>query len=645
MDRRVWAPVFERHPLGFDGNTARRAVQDLVHTAEYVSHSPGRAAAVAKSLGWGLLASIGGLLILITALLTLERKRPRNWRRLWGLARTAGRHNRMWLSVVAIAERAALPFVVLTIWTFGTLLAAKETDISTLIQDLLGVWTGYRLVAESCRQLLRRTDTAAATSLYNALHRLLIFATCWGAGWLVMDALAYREDVIALWIAGGHLFLVLGVFGVLARRDRILSLLPGADEGRTATFRRVFSGIYYPLVYASLVISLLWVIGYQQLAYVFLGRSWAVVGICVLALLAYRSGVQLLERWLQEDPNTGETRGPALSAGKGLLALAAGIVALGMSLRVLGLRSAVIYAFGQTWLQIGSLRITGNAIWASVIVFVCTLLISRWLQAMLAYRLYPALGIGRGEAYALNRLLHYALMVAAVLLSLNNLGLSPSNIALVLGGLSVGIGFGLQDIANNIASGLILLTSRQVRQGDVISVGDRMGTVREVNLRSTMVTTFDNVDLLIPNAKLLGDTLINWTHSSTTVRNKVPFGVSYDADPQEVLSLALTIAKEHPEVLESPEPTVFLVDMADNALKFELFVWVDMAVTPRPRVTTQLYCRLFSEFKARGIEIPFPQRDLHIKSGVPWQELIEAVQRPAEKEDGRNIEKASSVKR
>jgi small-conductance mechanosensitive channel len=285
----------------------------------------------------------------------------------------------------------------------------------------------------------------------------------------------------------------------------------------------------------------------------------------------------------------------------------------------------VLYAFGQTWLQIGTLRITGHAIWASVILVVGILLISRWLQAMLAYRLYPALGIGRGEAYALNRLLHYALMVGATLLSLNNLGLSPANIALVLGGLSVGIGFGLQDIANNIASGLILLTSRQVRQGDVISVGDRMGTVREVNLRSTMVTTFDNVDLLIPNAKLLGDTLINWTHSSTVVRNKVAFGVSYDADPQEVLDLTLTIAREHPEVLTEPGPAVFLVAMGDNALNFELFVWVDMAVTPRPRVTTQLYCQLFAEFKKRGIEVPYPQRDLHLKSGVPWQELLQAM--------------------
>ena len=626
VDRKVWGPIFERRPLGFDRNTAAHAVQDLVHSAEFVVRSPGRAVVAVRSLGWGFLAGLGVFVLLLLALVLIERRRPRGWRRLWRLARVSGRRNRIWCAVIAIAERTALPFGALALWTVGTLLAGEETVAATLIQNLLGIWTGFRLVDEAGRQLTRRHELTSGAGLYAALHGVLLFAAWWSAGWLLMDATVYREDVVALWVAGGHLILVVGVFGLLIRRDRILQLVPGADTGPTAIFRGVLTWIYYPLVYASLAISLLWVIGYQELASVFLGRSWAVVGICIVTLFVYRSAVQAMERWVRDDPATREARDEALAAGRGLLGIAAWIVGIGLSLRVLGLRNAVVYAFSQTWLQLGTMRLTGHAIWASIIVVVAVLLISRWLQAMLAFRVYPAVGVGRGEAYALNRLLHYALMVAAALLALNNLGLSPANIALVLGGLSVGIGFGLQDIANNIASGLILLTSRQVRQGDVISIGERMGTVREVNLRSTVVTTFDNVELLIPNAKLLGDTLINWTHSSTTVRTKVPFGVSYQADPEEILALAQEIAEAHPEVLAEPVPVVFLVEMAENALQFELFVWVDMAVTPRPRVTTQLYCRLFAEFKARGIEVPFPQRDLHLRSGVPWPELIQAMQ-------------------
>jgi small-conductance mechanosensitive channel len=625
VDRKVWGPVFERRPLGFDRNTAARAVQDLVHTGEYVVQSPERTIADIGSLGGGYLVSLGVLGVALLALILVERKHPRNWRRLWGRARATGRRNRLWRSAIAIAERIALPFVALTLWTVGTLLAGEETVPATLIQNLLGIWTGFRLADEAGRQLTRRFEQTSGAALYDALHRLLLFAAWWGAGWLLMDASVYREDVTALWIAGGHLILVVGVFGLLYRRERILQLVPGADTGPTSIVRRVLTWIYYPLIYASLAISLLWVIGYQELASVFLGRSWAVVGICITAVFVYRSVVQVLERWVQGEATNREARDEAVAAGKGLFSIIAWILAIGLSLRALGLRAAVIYAFSQTWFQVGTVRLTGHSIWSSIIVVVALVLISRWLQAMLAYRVYPAIGVGRGEAYALNRLLHYALMVAATLLSLNNLGLSPANIALVLGGLSVGIGFGLQDIANNIASGLILLTSRQVRQGDVISVGERMGTVREVNLRSTMVTTFDNVDLLIPNHKLLGDTLINWTYSGTTVRNKIPFGVSYQADPEEVIALAMRIAQEHPEVLPEPEPAIFLVQMGDNALQFELFVWVDMAVTPRPRVTTQIYCRLLAEFKERGIEVPFPQRDLHVRSGVPWQELIQAM--------------------
>ncbi|MGV3723164.1 MAG: mechanosensitive ion channel family protein, partial [Actinomycetota bacterium] len=294
-------------------------------------------------------------------------------------------------------------------------------------------------------------------------------------------------------------------------------------------------------------------------------------------------------------------------------------------LKALGIWAPLTLSMGRTLVKLGDLRITGATLSATLLIFMAVALVSRLMQALLAFRVYPRVGVARGEAYALNRLLHYALMAGALLLALNTLGLSPASLALVLGGLSVGIGFGLQDIANNIASGLIMLTSRQVRQGDVITVGDRMGTVREVNLRSTVVTTPDNVDLLIPNSKLLGDTVINWTHSSTSVRSKVPFGVSYDSNPREVMELALTIGRAHPEVLAEPEPAVWLLEMADNSVNFELYVWVDIAKSVRPQVVTEIYCRLFEELQARDIQIPYPQRDLHLRSGVPWDELIGAL--------------------
>jgi small-conductance mechanosensitive channel len=530
----------------------------------------------------------------------------------------------------ALARRLALPLGALIVWGLGGTVIGGETTAFWLTETLLGIWALYRLLDTIAAQVARHLPSSRDAGFYEHVHRLLQFTAWWGAGWLLMDTAGYRPDVAALWSSAGHLVLVLGIFSLLVRRDRVLGLLPRWENRGYGTVVRLFSAFYLPLVYFSLLIALLWVAGYRNLAAVFLGRSWAVVGIGLLIFALYHLALRLLGRWLPEEPEREAIREEAMHASRRLLGAAAMLAALFLFFRVLGLLDAWESLLAPVWFRVGSIEVSGGSVWTSFLVLLAAGLFSRWLQAALNHRVYGRLGISVGEAYAVNRLLHYALLAGAMLLVLNTLGISPQSLALVAGGLSVGIGFGLQNIANNLASGLILLTSRQVRQGDVISVDNQMGKVREVNLRSTVVTTFDNVDLLIPNSKLLDGTLTNWTHGGTIIRTRINFGVAYSADPVQVLEIARSVATAHPEVLPEPEPQVWFREMADNSLNFEMYVWVDIAVTPRPRVISEILCALFERFHTEGVEIPFPQRDLHLRSGVPWEALLQALGRNGE---------------
>jgi len=632
----AWQEVFERNPLGFDRATPGRAISDLTAAGRTITRSPRTLLTWLGQLGGGFWLAFGALTLLAAGGLAVERIRPRWWRRLWVRAPRQSRRSLLGVATLQILERAVIPAGLLLVWSVGGLLAEAGAPAFEAVRSLLALWLAYRFVDATVEAFLKRSGREGSRSLYPGLHGLLNFSLGWLTGWLILNAVQYRDDVQSLWITGGYLVAVLWLFGIVRHRTHVLSLLPESGNWAYLRFRQAVSLAYLPLVYASLVISLLSVGGYRNLAAVVLGRGWAVIGVCLLALLLYRTGCQLLRRSIcpgtEEDGRADEDvdpQGPArleaLQASQRLLGLIAFLVSLSLSLRVLGLREPFLYLLQLTWLQVGSVRITGMAIWTAVVILVLVNLVSRWLQAMLALRVYAGLGIAAGEAYALNRLLHYALLAVGTLLVLNSLGLSPESLAIVIGGLSVGIGFGLQDIANNIASGLILLTSRQVRQGDVISVGDRTGMVREVNLRSTVVTTGENVSLLIPNSKLLGDTLINWTHGSSTVRASVPFGVSYNQQPEEVIEAALQVARENAEVLPEPPPEVWFKAMGDSSLDFELLVWVDMKVSLRQRVTSQIYVALLRAFREREIEIPYPQRDLHLRGGVPWEELVEAL--------------------
>lgn len=640
MIRPTWETLFDREDLGFDLRTPEVAARDAGSLVRRVGGRPETLLSWVEQPGWSFWAWLLLLAAGVIGGLVAERSRPARWRRFWIYARRPMASSRVWQAASRVLERAAVPVLALAFWVVATALGGLEaTPAARFVEWLLLTWLGYRSADAAVRQVaVRLRPVPQVQRLYRAIHAVLLFAAFWLMGWMALDTGGARPEIVSLWVAGGHLALVLAVFAVLADRSRVLALLPESDERALTALRAGLQAIYYPALTGSLALGLLWVLGYRNLAGVVLGRSWAVLGVIALAYAVYHGIVSTLKRSGKVEPEQAETRIAAVNAAARLIGLIVFLLAFRSSIGVLGLREPLRELFAIPWVEIGSVSITGRAVWISLISVLLAFRFSLWLQAALAYRVYPRVSIGPGEAYALNRLLHYALLVGMVLLVLNVLGIPPQNLALVVGGLSVGIGFGLQEIARNVASGIVLLVGRQVRKGDVISVADRMGTVQAVNLRATVVSTFDNVDLIIPNSKLLDDTVINWTHSGSLIRTKLTFGVAYGSGIQAVKEIALRAATRHPDVAATPAPEIWLTELGDSALRFELMVWVDMLRASRPVVVSDLYAEILQEFAKAGIEIPFPQRELHLRSGS-WERVPDGRERELPPTDGEDVKR------
>ncbi|MDX1516381.1 MAG: mechanosensitive ion channel [Woeseiaceae bacterium] len=271
---------------------------------------------------------------------------------------------------------------------------------------------------------------------------------------------------------------------------------------------------------------------------------------------------------------------------------------------------------------IGEAPVTGGDILRIIIILIVALLLSRGVRRVIQ-RVGESEDRGtQASMYTVGRLTHYAIIIIAGFIALGSIGLDFSNLALVAGALSVGIGFGLQSIVNNFVSGLIILFEHTLRVGDYIELDTGLtGTVKAINVRSTLINTNDNIDIVVPNSEFVTSRMTNWTLGESILRVRIPFGVAYGSDKELVRQAALEAAAEVPYTLKhirGREPDIWLVEYGDNSLNFLLLVWVNLQGARRPTRTRAAYLwALEDKFREYGIEIPFPQRDLHLRSGWP----------------------------
>lgn len=264
--------------------------------------------------------------------------------------------------------------------------------------------------------------------------------------------------------------------------------------------------------------------------------------------------------------------------------------------------------------QIGTVAITLLFLIKAGVFLAVLLLLSRGLQTIVLQRGLSRLRIAEAQKFALSRFVTYFFFLIGLFVGLQSLGVNLSSLVVVGGAIGVGVGLGLQNVVSNFVAGLILLIEQPIRIGDRVEVKDTMGDVIRIAARSTWIRTNDNIVIVVPNSDFISNATINWTGNDPRVRVAVPLGVGYGSDPEQVRDLLLQAAAENHNVIKDPVPDVIFVAYGDNSLNFSLRVWtVDHTHTPQI-LQSELYFAIFRLFKEHGVELPFPQRDLHIRS-------------------------------
>jgi small-conductance mechanosensitive channel len=266
--------------------------------------------------------------------------------------------------------------------------------------------------------------------------------------------------------------------------------------------------------------------------------------------------------------------------------------------------------------EINRTPVTLSSVIMFVIVITVFFLFSRLLQRVLKDKILTRFRIDPGTQYTLFRISHYIIMIIGCLFAFQFIGIDLSGLAVIVGLLSVGIGFGLQNVTSNFISGFILLFERPIKIGDRITVGHTEGDVIAINMRSTTIRPLNNISIIVPNTEFISSQVINWSHGDPKVRLVVQVGVSYNSDLDAVIQALREVAEESPHVLKHPEPDILFSGFGDSSWNMELRVWLQDPKNYYP-IRSEINCAIVHKFRQHGIEIPYPQRDLHVRSPMP----------------------------
>ena len=467
-------------------------------------------------------------------------------------------------------------------------------------------------------------------SARGVYHRILALAWLAGALYFI-EYLAARHlemprelavfyHLLADGAVAGFVLLLLPGHLWRRREDPQTAAAPGPSDPDPL---RVGRALRIAAAIAALSIPILSLVGFEPLANylaISLVKTVVILGLAVIVHGIARDTVTL--GLARRDGSTGAT-GAAGHEGSAMLRF--WLVVAVDTLIVFVVAVALLASWGFAWVdikaglatavdgfRIGSFHLSIIDLMFAVIIFLLLLTATRWLQRLLETRIFPQTRLDIGMRNSLKSTVGYVGLIVAVAVAISTAGIDLSNVAIIAGALSIGIGFGLQNIVNNFVSGLILLAERPIKIGDWIVVGEHEGFVQRINVRATEVRTFQESSVIIPNSELLSSALINWTHKDAMARIEIPVGVSYGADVDLVRDTLIEVAASHPEVMRDPEPFVLFTAFGDSSLDFELRCFVPQAGR-KVRIATAMRFEIVRLFRERGIEIPFPQRDVHLQ--------------------------------
>ena len=395
---------------------------------------------------------------------------------------------------------------------------------------------------------------------------------------------------------------------LLFRLGDALRQPPIDDPGYSGTGGRVRSVVGRFTMAIAVLSPILAALGYVN-ASVGLFRP----AVLTLAILGVVVVLQRLVSDIYDPPDDTEAAGPLMPViiGLGVGVLALPFMALAWGARVTDLFE--IWARISAGFTLGETRISPSDFLTFLLVFVIGYLLTRFVQATLRNSVLPRTKLDLGGQNAVISGVGYVGIFLAGLFAITSAGIDLTSLAFVAGALSLGIGFGLQNIVQNFVSGIILLIERPIGEGDMIEVNGQMGFVRDISVRSTRIETFDRTDVIIPNADLVSGQVTNWTRGNPVGRLIVPVGVAYGSDVEEVRSILMDIAETHPMSLMDPPPQVFFMGFGASSLDFEIRVQL-RDVNWKIVTLSEMNFDINARFAAAGIEIPFPQQDLWLRN-------------------------------
>lgn len=284
-------------------------------------------------------------------------------------------------------------------------------------------------------------------------------------------------------------------------------------------------------------------------------------------------------------------------------------------------------AIGSLVFSLSDIVLFGITVWLAF-------LVSRITRFVLEEDVYPRVNVAAGVGYAVSTILHYLVLLAGFFIAISAVGMDLTRFAILAGAFGVGLGFGLQNIVNNFVSGIILLFERPFNVGDMIQVGDNTGSLKSIGLRASIIGTPEGADVIVPNGQLLSEEVTNWMAADQLKRLEINVGVKYGTDPSDVLDILTKVGNEHPDILEEPPPQILFLGFGDNSLDFQLRVWADNESTWWI-TRSDLYIGVYKALNEASIEIPFPQRDLHIRT-VEREVVEDLAQIPEKPSGGKN---------
>ena len=266
-------------------------------------------------------------------------------------------------------------------------------------------------------------------------------------------------------------------------------------------------------------------------------------------------------------------------------------------------------------INIGDKKISLNGFIVAILIFYLSFRFSKVLETTAKSRLEKVPFLDSTRTNTISLLLRYSIIIIGVLIAFSVVNIDFTTLKVLIGALGVGIGFGLREIVNNLISGFILLSDKTIVHNDLIEVNGLLGRVETVGIRTTIIKTFNNVEVIVPNTNLVNNELINYTHSDPVIRIDIPIGVSYKSDPFKVRDFLIENLSKLENILKSPEVTIYFTDFGESSLNFQVSVWTDNALKKK-EIESEIRYSIWKTLKENNIEIPFPQLDIHVKENA-----------------------------